>query len=285
MGIAWSGITPTSLQRCCWQDEFYGLPQGGLKSFRASRRKAGALFLLEQYMQHDNTRLGGEQLPSRVTLNSEQKLYVIATDSGYSCFGFDNARDHTNQIAQRMDRTDLSFTTNDYATLAGYRKYEEAVSAWSRSALSKRTYFAPGTDPKAAAVLEYRRQAGGKVRLVLGNTLTGEPWLNEYDVVGRIGRSSGGLKVPLLLEDGASGGGAILTACVLSIVDWKSGRTLYRHPAYMEPDLGLQPSDNPEHPWAVLHLNGVIARFKDIGKACAYIAFMRGETIEPRIFQ
>ena len=236
-------------------------------------------------MQTDNTRLGKERSTQQVTLNIEQKLYVIATDYGYSCFGFDNARDHANQIAQRLNRADLFFTPNDYAALAGYKKYEDAVSAWSRSALTRQTYFDPGTDPKAAAVLESRRRTGDKVRLVLGNTLTGEPWLNEYDVVGKIGRSGGSLKVPLLVEEGESGGGTILTACVLNIIDWKSGRTLYRHSAYREPDLSLQPSDTPERPWAVIHLNEVIAQFKDMGKACAYIAFMRGETIEPRIFQ
>lgn len=236
-------------------------------------------------MQHDNTRWGKERPTPHVTPNTEQKLYVIATGDGYSCFGFNNARDHANQIAERLNRADLSFTSNDYAALAGYRKYEAAVSAWSQSALTKQTYFDPGTDPKAATVLESRRQTGGKVRLVLGDTRTGEPWLNEYDVVGKIGRSGGSLKVPLLVEDGESGGGAILTACVLNIIDWKSGRTLYRHPAYREPELSLQPSDIPERPWAVIHLNEVIARFKDMGKACAYIAFMRGETIEPRIFQ
>lgn len=236
-------------------------------------------------MQHDNTQLGKERPSPQVTINTEQKLYVIATGDGYSCFGFDNARDHANQIAQRLNRADLSFTLSDYAALAGYRKYEAAVSAWSQSALTKQTYFDPGTDPEAATVLESRRRTCGKVRLVLGDTHTGEPWLSEYDVVGKIGRSSGSLKVPLLVEDGESGGGAILTACVLNIIDWKSGRTLYRHPAYREPDLSLQPSDIPERPWAVIHLNEVIARFKDMGKACAYIAFMQGETIEPRIFQ
>ena len=236
-------------------------------------------------MQTDNILRGKERPVPQVTLNTEQKLYVIATGYGCSCFGFDNARDHANQMAQHLNRTDLFFSPHDYATLAGYKKYEEAVSAWSRSALTRQTYFDPGTDPKAAAVLESRRQTGGKVRLVLGDTGTGEPWLNEYDVVGKIGRSGGSLKVPLLVEEGESGGGAILTACMLNIIDWKSGRTLYRHPAYREPELSLQPSDIPERPWAVIHLNEVIAQFKDMGKACAYIAFMRGETIEPRIFQ
>lgn len=236
-------------------------------------------------MQTENTRLESEPLPSRVTLNTQQQLYVIATGCGYSCLGFDNARDHANQIAKRLGRADLMFTPSEHATLAGYAKYENAVLAWSRSALSKQTYFDPGTDPKVATVLESRRRAGDKVRLVLGDTRTGASWLDEHDVVGKIGRSCGGLKVPLLIADGESGGGVILTACMLNIIDWKSGRSLYRHPDYREPDLSLQPSDSPERPWSVVHLDQVIARFKNMGKACAYIAFMRGETIEPRVFQ
>lgn len=236
-------------------------------------------------MQHDNTGLVKERPTRQITLNTERKLYVIASDLGCSFFGFDNARDHANQIAERLGRADLAFTASDYATLADYRKYEDTVAAWSRSALSKQTYFDPGTHHKVASVLESRRQSGDKVRLILGSTTTGEPWLNEFDVVGTIGRSGGCLKVPLLMENGESYGGAILTACVLSIIDWTSGRTLYRHPAYREPDLSLKPMDSTDLPWAVLHLNDVIAQFKDIGKAAAYLAFMRGETIEPRVFQ
>lgn len=208
-------------------------------------------------MQTENTRLGSEPPPSRITLNTQQQLYVIATGCGYGCFGFDNARDHANQIAKRLGRADLMFTASDHATLAGYSKYEKAVLAWSRSPLSKQTYFDPGTDPKVASVLESRRRAGDKVRLVLGNAGTGAPWLDEHDVVGRIGRSCGGLRVPLLIADGESGGGVILTACMLNIIDWKSGRSLYRHPSYREPDLSFQPSETHERPWAVVHLNQV----------------------------
>ena len=54
-----------------------------------------------------------------VTLNLEQKLYVITERSGHSCFGFDNARDHANQIAQQLDQSHLAFAPGDYATLAG----------------------------------------------------------------------------------------------------------------------------------------------------------------------
>jgi len=220
-----------------------------------------------------------------VTLNAEQQFYVRDHGDGYTCFGFANARDHANQMAERLKRPDLAFGETDFGTLTGYQKYLAAVEAWGKSLLSRKTYFDPATAPKAARVLERCREERTKVRLILGDTATGRTWLDEHDVVGRIGRSTGTLKVPLLIEPGADGGTAILTACLLAIIDWGSGEFLFRHPKYHAPELLIRPSDNTERPWDVLHDDQVVACFPDIGKAGAYVAFMRGETIEPRIFQ
>lgn len=221
-----------------------------------------------------------------VTLNTEQQLYVLDYGHGYSYFGFANARDHTDQIASLLMRPELAFGAKDIGTLGGYEKYRAAVRAWGCSPLAVQTYFDPGTDPKAARVLERCRHKGTTVRLILGDLKTGEPWLEEHDVVGRIGRSMGTLKVPLLIEAGADGGSAILTASLLSIVEWDGGEFLYRHPAYHAPDLLIRRGGDPGRPWEVIHRRKeVVARFRDIGKAGAYIAFMCGETVEPRIFQ
>ena len=157
-----------------------------------------------------------------ITLNPEQRLYVIATEGGLTCFGFDNARDHARQIAQRLDRPDLMPTAGDAASLTGYEKYLAAVRAWGESARGHGTYFDPGTDPRLARVLETCRRDGRKVRLVLGDTGTGASWLDEFDVVGTVGRSTGLLKVPLLVEPGEAAGTAILCAHVLAMMDWRS---------------------------------------------------------------
>jgi hypothetical protein len=219
-------------------------------------------------------------------LNTEQHLYVIPCRDGFSCLGFDNARDHANQIAGRLEQPDLAFGHGDHGTLIGYAKYQAAISAWGRSPLTQQTYFDPGTDPKAIRALEDCRKNRRKVRLMLGNTVTGQCWLEEHDVIGRIGRSIGTLKVPLLIEHGADGGAAILTDCLLRIIDWDSGRDLYRHPVFHIPELSIQRAAEPgKLPWQVLHDGTVVACFADIGKAGAYLAFMCGETIEPRIFQ
>ncbi|WP_428422801.1 hypothetical protein [Methylibium sp.] len=231
-----------------------------------------------------NTSLG-DRPTSRVIVNGAQRLYVIAFDGGVSCLGFDNARDHANQIAERLRRPELAFAASDHAEPAGYTKYMRAVQAWSSSSASRHTYFDPGTAPEAARVLERGRNEGNKVRLVLGDTAAGESWLDEYDVVGTIGRSSGPLRVPLLIEEGEDGGGAILTACLLCVIDWRSSRVLYRHPAYRVVDLAIAPSGDDQRPWVVRRREETVARFEDVGKAAAYLAFMRGLPVEPTIFR
>jgi crotonobetainyl-CoA:carnitine CoA-transferase CaiB-like acyl-CoA transferase len=70
---------------------------------------------------------------NKVRLNPEQQLYVIECSDGYTCFGFANARNHANQIAQKLRRPDLVSTDEDYATLAGHEKYRAAVLAWSQT--------------------------------------------------------------------------------------------------------------------------------------------------------
>jgi hypothetical protein len=227
----------------------------------------------------------GDHPTSRVTINEAQRLYVIAFGGGVSCLGFDNARDHANQIAESLRQPGLAFDVEDNATLAGYTKYLRAIQAWGASPASRHTYFDPGTAPEAKRVIERCRTAGNKVRLVLGDTVTGESWLDEYDVVGMIGRSIGSLKVPLLIEEGESGGSAILTACLLCMIDWRNGRPIYRHPAYRVVDLVIAPSSDDQRPWAVRRRDEIVAQFSDIGKAAAYLAFMRGLPVEPAIFR
>lgn len=219
-----------------------------------------------------------------VRLSADHHHYVIAAGDGFTCLGFNNARDHANQIADLLGRPDLAFTPEDYATLAGYAKYEAAVAAWGASHHTQHTYFDPGTAPAVRRVLEACRRSGQQVRLILGDPQTGQSWLDECDVVGRIARSTGWLKVPLLVEPGEHGGGAILTACVLGIIDWRSGTALYRHPAFVPPDLRILPADEVGFAWRVVHQGADIARFDDVGKAGAYVAFLRGATIEPRVF-
>jgi len=110
----------------------------------------------------------------------------------------------------------------------------------------------------------------------------GDPGLDWTDINTVVDR----LKVPLLVEPDEDGGTAILTNCLLRLIAWDSGRDLYRHPAYQVPGLAIQRApEQLDLPWQVLHDGTVVACFSDIGKAGAYLAFMCGETVEPRVFQ
>jgi hypothetical protein len=86
--------------------------------------------------------------------------------------------------------------------------------------------------------LERARTKGGRVRLTLGDTLSGNAW-NDKPEFGRVGRSTGEIKVPLLLKTNRSiGGGSILDHCIIKL-EYKatSGeryRTVYKHKTFRE---------------------------------------------------
>ena len=126
-------------------------------------------------------------------------------------------------------------------------------------------------------------------RLMLGDPVTGKNWLEENDVVGMIGRSTGTKKVPLLLEPllsagGAvvsdSGGSAILTANILRIVDVSSGRDLYRASNYVMPELVVTACTNEEgYTHQVTEKDVLVARFKSLEDATEYTAFLQGHKL------
>jgi hypothetical protein len=219
-----------------------------------------------------------------IAINPRRRLYVVASSDGVSCFGFDNARDHAHRIADCLRRPDLQPTPEEEGTPAGYLKYLRAVQAWRDSPRSGETYFGPRCSDELASALEACRHSGSKVRLVLGDPRTGDTSFDEDGVVGRIGRSCGALRVPLLVEGGQAFGSPIICDRVLAILDWETGLPLYRHTSYRPPELRLAFCEHEARPWSVTHKDRTIARFADIGKAGAYIAFMRGASVDPRVF-
>ena len=111
-----------------------------------------------------------------------------------------------------------------------------------------------------------------RVRLVYGDIDTGKDWLQEYDVIGSIGKSTGTNQIPLLLSNSRStGGGAILEDCILKIVDVKSKKVLYQHDKYLAPKFDIVPSIVG---YSVAVDGNVQANFKTIKQAQNYMDFM-----------
>jgi hypothetical protein len=89
------------------------------------------------------------------------------------------------------------------------------------------------TPEKAINVLENARL--NKIRLLLdyGDNETGKSWNEMYDILGRVGRSSGSEKVPILMFNSNSiGGSCILDNCIVKISTSKGKQILYQHPNY-----------------------------------------------------
>ena len=128
------------------------------------------------------------------------------------------------------------------------------------------------TKSGVAALLNKLTESKQRVRLVYGNTTTGKDWLQEYDVIGSIGKSTGTNQIPLLLSNSRStGGGAILEDCILKIVDVKSKKVLYQHDKYLAPKFDIVPSIVG---YSVAVDGNVQANFKTIKQAQNYIDFM-----------
>lgn len=81
--------------------------------------------------------------------------------------------------------------------------------------------------------LETLRASRIRCRFHWGDATTGKDWCDRYGITGTIGRSTGEMKVPLLIYNKRSiGGGAILTHCIVKITAAKGGRVIYQHPNY-----------------------------------------------------
>lgn len=138
------------------------------------------------------------------------------------------------------------------------------------------TYYNSKTDDKVIEVLEMAKALNYRVRVFYGDTETGREWLDEYDTMGTISRSTGSIKIPLMIKNSRSYGGAgILTDCIVKITINK--RLVYKHPNLKETEFSITTGDNVDYPWEVA-INGEVtyARFKSEAQAERWVQFMKG---------
>jgi hypothetical protein len=85
-------------------------------------------------------------------------------------------------------------------------------------------------------ILEDNRKnhRGKRLRLWYGNSKTGEDWEESYATTGYIGRSTGLVKIPLLIHDTRGWGGpGLLDDTIIKIAETKEPhRVLYQHPDF-----------------------------------------------------
>jgi hypothetical protein len=95
-------------------------------------------------------------------------------------------------------------------------------------------YFYEGTSEGVMKVI-CNNLHGDRLRIWFGDKVTGKSWDEENDVCGYIGRTTGNKPISILLNNQqSSGGGAILTNCIVKIVNTKTKRVLYQHPNFSQ---------------------------------------------------
>jgi hypothetical protein len=90
------------------------------------------------------------------------------------------------------------------------------------------TYYNAETSDKTIEFLERVRKSRERIVLDYGNTETMESWGDVYGITGTVSRSTGQVKIPLLIHNSRSlGGGAILTHCIIKAYSSKGKRLIF----------------------------------------------------------
>lgn len=212
-----------------------------------------------------------------VTINEESRVFLFHYDDHYTTQGFDSLYRDLKQISELIDLP-FSVSEDQVGTMDQYRQYEEAIRLYAASPASKKTFYAPGTHKKVKSVLDRYIESGDPIRIFYGNEQTGEDWLEEFGAIGKISRSFGPLRIPLMLLEDDIGGLPISSENIVKLVDVNTGDILWKHKKYHLPELRIVESDHQkkEYNYNVLADGQLHASFSDYYKAAAFVAFISG---------
>lgn len=112
--------------------------------------------------------------------------------------------------------------------------------------------FVKNTDPRIMKVLSDLVHKNDRIRIWYGDPETGKSWVEENDIIGCVGKSTGITPITLLIKNKRSlGGGGILTAHIVKLVNISKNIILYVHPLFNEPTITVDNNtvyvDNTTH--------------------------------------
>ena len=137
--------------------------------------------------------------------------------------------------------------------------------------------------PELWKVLENCRKEKTRVRVWYGDIKTGKAWNEEYNVTGYISRSTGKIKVPLLINNTRSVGGiGLLDSAIIRVDEIATKRTLYKVSNFHVEAMQCRYIDGVEYPYQVVQCKDNkevvhVANFKTEISALHYIQFMEGK--------
>ena len=213
-----------------------------------------------------------------VIIDKEEERYVTTTADGVSTWGFDAAFEQTELLAERLGRPDLAPYKAEYGTKALLDKHDMLIKIATKSTLG--TWFRKRTPDAVKKVIDRLIHSEEVVRVFYGDPETGASWMEEYDTIGTISRASGTLKVPLIISKGERYGGSLMDDRIIRIIRMSDRKNLYCHPGFHVPEMVVVESEHRDYKASVLVNGTVHARFKTYAKACAWVAFMAGDSCE-----
>lgn len=123
------------------------------------------------------------------------------------------------------------------------------------------TYYPEGTSDELIEILEKARFNRTRLKIYLGNAKTGKDWMEEDSKLGKIGRSMGPIKVPILIKTVHSHGGEVIpTNCIVKLVTSPSGIVLYQHPEYHQPKMEILGDGDGKYSHAIVIDGDVYSR-------------------------
>jgi hypothetical protein len=209
------------------------------------------------------------------SINLDQNLYVMSAGKGYTCLGFDVARDRTLMYIELMGGT--APADMPHGTREAYDLYQRVEAQYVSHPASRGTTFDPHTPDRVKEILEAARRSRRRLRLYYGNRLSGLDWNEENDTTGYVGRSMGPIRVPLLIKSIASSGGpAILTNCIVKIQRTSDKQVVWQHSEYHTRSFTIGPAKDQGYAEAVYRDGDLHAQFRHRGQATRFIDTMLG---------
>lgn len=96
-----------------------------------------------------------------------------------------------------------------------------------------------------------------RIRIYYGDVATGKCWNEEHDIFGYVGRSTGAIKIPLLVANSRSyGGGGLLDHCIIKIKESKGNMVLYQSANFQQPIIEIKPNSTLKDYTHELWING-----------------------------
>jgi hypothetical protein len=105
---------------------------------------------------------------------------------------------------------------------------------------SNGTHYSSETPDEVIEILERAIKERIRLKFYYGDRETGRDYLEESDTVGKIGRSTGEIKIPLLLPKYDSiGGPALFDSGIVKIVTSPRRELLWQHKNYHQKEINL----------------------------------------------